>query len=77
LSLEDGRRIVQKFVEHYNQVRLHSAIGYVIPADKLAGKEKAIFAGRDQKLEQARERRKIKRQNLPQNSVTHSPVFSI
>jgi len=47
--------------------------------------EKAIFAERDQKLQEARERRKIKRQNLslakavdlPQNSVTHSPVFSI
>jgi hypothetical protein len=31
-------------------VRLHSAIGYITPADKLAGKEEAIFAARDQKL---------------------------
>jgi hypothetical protein len=27
---------------------LHSAIGYVTPADKLAGREQAIFAERDQ-----------------------------
>ena len=39
LSLEDARRIVADFVAHYNDVRLHSAIGYVTPADKLAGRE--------------------------------------
>lgn len=77
LSLEDARRIVQKFVEHYNEVRLHSSIGYVSPADRLASREKAIFAERDRKLQEARERRKIRRQNQSQNSVTHSPVFSI
>jgi hypothetical protein len=35
---------VADFVAHYNQVRLHSAIGYVAPADKLAGRETVIFA---------------------------------
>ena len=32
-------------VEHYNHVRLHSAIGYVTPADKLFGLEPVIHAG--------------------------------
>ena len=45
----------------YNQERLHSAIGYVTPADKLAGLETIIFAERDRKLEEARERRKAAR----------------
>jgi hypothetical protein len=27
------------FVNHYSSVRLHSAIGYVIPADHLAGRQ--------------------------------------
>ena len=58
LSLEDARRIVAEFVAHYNEVRLHSAIGYVTPADKLAGRDRAIFAERDRKLDAARERRK-------------------
>jgi transposase InsO family protein len=58
LSLEDALRIVGRYVEHYNQVRLHSAIGYVAPADKLLGREAEIFAGRDRKLAEARERRK-------------------
>ena len=57
LSLEEARRLVESFVEHYNHIRLHSAIGYVTPADKLAGREAEIFAERDRKLEAARERR--------------------
>ena len=43
------------------QVRLHSAIGYVAPTDKLAGGEPAIFAERDRKLDEARERRRAAR----------------
>lgn len=57
-SPEEARRVVENFVEHYNNVRLHSALGYVAPADKLAGREKEIFALRDQRLEAARARRK-------------------
>jgi putative transposase len=62
LSLEDARRIVADFVAHYNEVRLHSAIGYVAPADKLAGREAVIFAERDRKLNAARERRRAARE---------------
>jgi putative transposase len=61
LSLEDARRVVALYVEHYNQVRLHSALGYLTPADKLAGREREIFTARDQKLQQARDRRKARR----------------
>src|SRR4051812_14977959 len=63
LSLEEARRLVASFVDHYNHVRLHSAIGYVTPADKLAGKEPVIFATRDQKLAAARERRARRRRD--------------
>lgn len=62
LSLEDARRLVARFVEHYNTVRLHSAIGYVTPADKLLGLEAVIHAERDRKLEEAREFRREKRE---------------
>ena len=62
ISLEDAVRIVGRYVEHYNHVRLHSAIGYVAPADKLAGRETEIFAARDSKLAEARERRKEQRE---------------
>ncbi|WP_205679202.1 integrase core domain-containing protein, partial [Aquisphaera insulae] len=62
LSLEDARRLVAEFVAHYNEVRLHSAIGYVAPAAKLAGRDRAILADRDRKLAAARERRKAARE---------------
>jgi putative transposase len=62
LSCEDAERIVSRWVDHYNTIRLHSAIGYVTPKDKLEGREPEIFAQRDRKLEAARERRKTLRQ---------------
>ena len=62
LSLADARRIVGRFVDHYNHVRLHSAVGYVAPADKLAGRAEAIWANRDAKLAAARQARRAKRQ---------------
>jgi transposase InsO family protein len=74
LTLEDARRIVAKFVEHYNTVRLHSAIGYVTPQDKLHGRDKEILAVRDRKLEAARERRKQKRHAARQAAVDGQPA---
>jgi putative transposase len=62
LSLDDARRLVAEFTDHYNTVRLHSAIGYVAPKDKLDGRDKMILADRDRKLAEARERRKQQRQ---------------
>lgn len=62
LSLEDARRIVTKYVHEYNEVRLHSALGYVTPLDKLLGREQAIFDERDRKLEEARAQRAQRRQ---------------
>ena len=62
LSLEDAQRIVADYVAYYNEVRLHSALGYITPKAKLEGKEKTIFAERDRKLAEARERRKVQRQ---------------
>lgn len=62
LSLDEARKLVDEYVRHYNEVRLHSAIGYVAPLTKLEGRDQQVFTERDRKLEQARERRKAKRQ---------------
>jgi hypothetical protein len=62
LSPEDARRLIQHYVDHYNQVRLHSAIGFVTPADMLAGRQAEIHAARDRKLEAARTQRQLRRQ---------------
>jgi putative transposase len=72
LSLEDARRIVGNYIERYNTVRLHSAIGYITPKDKLEGREQEIFAARDRKLAEARERRKLLRQ--AQSADQHDPT---
>src|SRR5262249_9515151 len=60
LSLEDARRLVAEFVSYYNTVRLHSAIAYIAPADKLAGRAETIWAARRQKLAAATARRRAK-----------------
>jgi transposase InsO family protein len=69
LSLDDARRLVGQFVEHYNTARLHSSIGYVAPADKLLGLEDVIHAQRDRKLEEAREVRRLRRKRHPNVST--------
>jgi len=70
LSLEDARRIVADFVAYYNNVRLHSAIGYVAPKGKLEGRAEAILAERERKLTAARERRANMRRSSSENCLT-------
>ena len=61
LWIEDATRLIEGYVRHYNEVRLHNAIGYVTPADKMAGRDKEIFAERDRKLAEARSVRQARR----------------
>ena len=75
LSLEDARRLVAQFVEHYNSTRLHSAVGYVAPLDKLIGLDQIIAADRDQKLEAARERRRLARQAARTATSMNAPAY--
>jgi putative transposase len=65
LSAEEAKRITGDFIDYYNNTRLHSAIGYIAPKARLEGRHQQIHASRDKKLEDARHRRKISRQNLP------------
>jgi putative transposase len=62
LSLDEARRIVADYITHYNEVRLHSAVGYVTPKDMLEGRAPTIHEQRDRKLADARERRQQLRQ---------------
>lgn len=61
LTIEDAQRVVTDYVHQYNSKRLHSAIGYITPADKLQGRAEQIFAQRDAKLAAAREARRRNR----------------
>ena len=56
-----ARQLVERYVDHYNHVRLHSAIEYLTPADKLNGLGPLILEERDRKLEEARARRQQNR----------------
>ena len=71
-TLDEAKRWVGEYIEHYNTRRLHSAIGYVTPQDMLEGRQREIHAERDRKLEAAREQRRQTRQTKqlnPQPSV--------
>ncbi len=63
---EEAQKRVTLFIEPYNNVRMHSAISYITPADKLVGLKTKICAGRDRKLNKPRSRweraRKTQRQ---------------
>ena len=72
LSLVDAMRIVDQFVRCYNTARLHSAIGYVTPEDKLKGREAVIFADRKHKLAKARKQRSLRWQQAdPEPTSAH------
>jgi hypothetical protein len=62
LTPEDGQQQIQEYVEHYTTGCLHSAIGFVTPADMLAGRQAEIHTARDRKLEEARQQRQRRRQ---------------
>lgn len=61
-TMEEAQRIVTRFVDHYNRVRPHSALGYVAPLTFMTGQAPAIWAARDRKLEAAREQRRQRRE---------------
>jgi len=63
LSLDDAQRLVTEYVDHYNNIRLNSATGYITPKDMLARRQQDIHAERDRKLEAARQQRQIRRQS--------------
>ena len=58
-SLDEARRHVTAFVTPYNTQRLHRAIGYITPADRLAGHSEQIWATREARLEAARAARQL------------------
>lgn len=61
-TIEDAWQRVGNYEDQYNNARLHRAIGYGTPADKLNGLEKHIFDERDRTLKEARERGALSRQ---------------
>ena len=48
--------VVTSYIAYYNDHRLHGAIGYIAPKDKLDEREKQIFAERKEKISEAKKR---------------------
>lgn len=71
-SLEEARAIVRRFVEHYNAHRLHSAIRYITPLDRLNGQQDVIWTTRKRKLAEARERRAQRQQDARQSQAAQA-----
>jgi putative transposase len=73
LTPEEARKLIQQYVDRYNKVRLHSAIGYVTPQDMLAGRQREIHTERSRKLELARQQRQVRQeQDQHQAEITGS-----
>ena len=62
-TYDEAVRLVERYVNNYNDERLHSALGYITPKDQLEGHADSIFESRDRKLENARAERTICREN--------------
>jgi putative transposase len=80
LSLDHARTLVAGFVDHYNNVRLHSAIGYITPKDRLDGNHLIIFSERCSKLQQARANRQAawlaSRSDSPASATCAQPYLT-
>jgi len=57
-NLSKARRIIGRWVEHYNERRLHAALQYLPPAEYYAGDPAARLDERERKLAAARTRRR-------------------
>jgi transposase InsO family protein len=70
LNLADARRVVERFVDEYNSVRLHSGINYVTPRDRLKSRDAAIWEERRSKLAAARRKRRRRHRDVAKSSHT-------
>ena len=77
LSLDDALRLVQGYVERYNNVRLNSAIDYITPKDMLLGRRQEMHSGRDRKLAAARQQRQVRRQQARITTADPASFISV
>lgn len=63
----EGVRVIEKYVDEYNNRRYHAGIGYLKPVDVFYGRGPVILADRRRKLQQARQKRF--EVNMAQNSI--------
>jgi putative transposase len=70
LNLGDARRIVARYVQTHNTLRLHSGIGHVTPQARLRGLDGEVMAERHRKLAAARQvRQSAHRPSQPERQM--------
>jgi putative transposase len=68
-NLLEAEKVFARVVRRYNEQRLHSALGYLTPADYYRGNPRERYESRRTKLAQARHQRKEKNLELGQQTL--------
>jgi hypothetical protein len=69
-NLLEAERVFARVVGRYNEQRLHSALGFLMPADYYRGNPSERYAARRTKLAQARHQRREKNLELEQRTLS-------
>jgi putative transposase len=76
-DLLEAERVLARLVRWYNEVRLHSALGYLPPAVVYRGNPEERKAERRRKLAQARHRRRERNLGLQQGTLPLGPEEAV
>jgi transposase InsO family protein len=70
-NLLEAEKVFGRVVRRYHEARLHSALGYLTPADYYRGNPQERYAERRRKLAEARHQRREKNLELRQRTLPY------
>ena len=76
-NLVQAQKVFARIIRRYNEERLHSALGFLRPADYYRGNPSAKYEERRLKLAQARHRRRERNLQLPQATLPYPAAGTI